>query len=89
LRECGGRVYGPSGAAAKLGIPRTTLETKIKSLKINKYRFKGNRSLERQLGLRQLFVRTLQALHRIRQLTESVNLAVRQSLFFQELTLGL
>ena len=41
LRECGGRVYGPSGAAAKLGIPRSTLETKIKSLKINKHRFKG------------------------------------------------
>src|SRR6202167_3590196 len=41
LRECGGRVYGPSGAAARLGIPRTTLETKIKSLKINKHRFKG------------------------------------------------
>ena len=41
LRECGGRVYGPSGAAAKLGIPRTTLESKIKSLKINKNRFKG------------------------------------------------
>ncbi|HTW65156.1 MAG TPA: sigma 54-interacting transcriptional regulator [Bryobacteraceae bacterium] len=41
LRECGGRVYGPSGAAEKLGIPRTTLESKIKSLKINKNRFKG------------------------------------------------
>jgi len=41
LQECGGRVYGPSGAAAKLGIPRTTLESKIKSLKINKNRFKG------------------------------------------------
>jgi formate hydrogenlyase transcriptional activator len=40
LRECGGRVYGPSGAAAKLGIPRSTLETKIRSLKINKNRFK-------------------------------------------------
>ena len=40
LRECGGRVYGPSGAAAKLGVPRTTLESKIKSLKINKNRFK-------------------------------------------------
>jgi DNA-binding NtrC family response regulator len=34
-------VYGPSGAAAKLGIPQSTLETKIKSLKINKHRFKG------------------------------------------------
>jgi PAS domain S-box-containing protein len=41
LLECGGRVYGPSGAAAKLGIPRSTLETKIRSLKINKHRFKG------------------------------------------------
>jgi transcriptional regulator with GAF, ATPase, and Fis domain len=40
LRECGGRVYGPSGAAARLGIPRTTLESKIKSLRINKNRFK-------------------------------------------------
>ncbi len=41
LRECGGRVYGPSGAAAKLGIPRSTLESKIRSLKINKNLFKG------------------------------------------------
>ena len=41
LRECGGRVYGPSGAAARLGMPRTTLESKIKSLKINKNRFRG------------------------------------------------
>ncbi len=42
LRECGGRVYGPGGAAAKLGIARTTLESKIRSLKIDKNRFKGN-----------------------------------------------
>jgi formate hydrogenlyase transcriptional activator len=41
LRECAGRVYGPSGAAARLGIPRTTLENKIRSLKINKNRFKA------------------------------------------------
>ena len=40
LRESQGRVYGPSGAAARLGIPRSTLESKIRSLKINKYRFK-------------------------------------------------
>ncbi len=40
LRECRGRVYGPSGAAAKLGVPRTTLESKIKSLKINKNLFR-------------------------------------------------
>jgi hypothetical protein len=35
------RVRALDGAAAKLGIPRTTLESKIKSLKINKNRFKG------------------------------------------------
>jgi formate hydrogenlyase transcriptional activator len=40
LRESGGRVSGPSGAAAKLGIHRSTLESKMASLKINKYRFK-------------------------------------------------
>jgi len=39
LRECKGRVAGPSGAARKLGIPRTTLQSKIKSLRINRYRF--------------------------------------------------
>ncbi len=42
LRECAGRVYGPSGAASRLGIPRTTLENKIRSLKINKNRFKAS-----------------------------------------------
>jgi DNA-binding NtrC family response regulator len=41
LSKSGGRVYGPSGAAAKLGIPRSTLESKIRSLKINKNRFKS------------------------------------------------
>ncbi len=40
LSESGGRVYGPTGAAAKLGMPRSTLESKIRSLKINKKRFK-------------------------------------------------
>ncbi len=40
LRESRGRVAGPSGAAAKLGIPGSTLESKIRSLKINKHRFK-------------------------------------------------
>ena len=40
LRECGGRVSGPSGAAAKLGMPRSTLESKIRSLKIDKNRLK-------------------------------------------------
>ena len=40
LRATRGRVFGPSGAAAKLGMPGTTLDSKIKSLKINKNRFK-------------------------------------------------
>jgi DNA-binding NtrC family response regulator len=40
LRESEGRVFGPSGAAAKLGMPRSTLESKIRSLKIQKNRFK-------------------------------------------------
>jgi transcriptional regulator with GAF, ATPase, and Fis domain len=40
LRECRGRVSGPSGAAAKLGIPGSTLDSKIRALKINKNRFK-------------------------------------------------
>jgi PAS domain S-box-containing protein len=40
LRESGGRVYGLSGAAFKLAIPGSTLDSKIKSLKINKNRFK-------------------------------------------------
>ncbi|MGA7918382.1 MAG: sigma 54-interacting transcriptional regulator [Candidatus Acidiferrales bacterium] len=43
LRESQGRVFGPSGAAAKLGIARSTLESKIRSLKINKNRFRGYR----------------------------------------------
>jgi len=40
LAETGGRVSGPSGAAAKLGIPRSTLDSKIRSLKINTHRFR-------------------------------------------------
>jgi formate hydrogenlyase transcriptional activator len=40
LAETRGRVSGPSGAAAKLGIPSSTLESKIRSMNINKYRFK-------------------------------------------------
>jgi transcriptional regulator with PAS, ATPase and Fis domain len=46
LRESRGQVSGPSGAAAKLGIHRSTLESKITSLKIDKYRFKNGKRLE-------------------------------------------
>ena len=41
LQESQGRVFGPSGAAAKLGIARSTLESKIQSLNINKNRFRA------------------------------------------------
>jgi formate hydrogenlyase transcriptional activator len=40
LAECGGRISGKFGAAAKLGIPRQTLQSKISYLGIDKNRFK-------------------------------------------------
>ncbi|MGB9243479.1 MAG: PAS domain-containing protein [Candidatus Acidiferrales bacterium] len=40
LEKTGGRVSGPAGAAAALEIPASTLESKIRSLGINKFRFK-------------------------------------------------
>lgn len=40
LTTCKGRVSGPSGAAAMLGVPRQTLDSKIRTLHIDKYRFK-------------------------------------------------
>ena len=39
LAESKGKVAGPQGAAAKLGIPRSTLDSKIKQLKIKKHKF--------------------------------------------------
>jgi len=42
LAETRGRVSGSSGAARKLGIPPTTLESRIRTLKINKHRFKSS-----------------------------------------------
>ena len=44
LAEARGRVSGPDGAATKLGLPRPTLDAKIKRLGIDKYRFKVRRS---------------------------------------------
>ena len=43
LAETQGRVSGPSGAAVKLGLPRSTLESKIRSLGLNKNRFRTSR----------------------------------------------
>jgi DNA-binding NtrC family response regulator len=40
LAESQGKVAGPTGAAAKLGIPRSTLDLKIKQLKVEKHAFR-------------------------------------------------
>jgi formate hydrogenlyase transcriptional activator len=42
LTQSRGQVSGPLGAAARLGIPRSTLESRIKSLNINKNRFRSS-----------------------------------------------
>jgi formate hydrogenlyase transcriptional activator len=44
LDEAQGRVSGPAGAAARLGVPASTLESKIKRLNINKLRYRAVRS---------------------------------------------
>jgi hypothetical protein len=72
-------VYGPSGVAAKLGIPRSTLETKIRSLKINKNRFCSR--LKTPAFLCTSFLGRLPTsvtLYRIHQLADAVNFCVRQ-----------
>jgi formate hydrogenlyase transcriptional activator len=43
LTESRGRVYGPAGAAAKLGLPARSLDSKIERLGIDKYRFKSKK----------------------------------------------
>jgi formate hydrogenlyase transcriptional activator len=40
LRESGGLISSPAGAAAKLGLPRQTLESKIRKLGIDRHRLK-------------------------------------------------
>jgi PAS domain S-box-containing protein len=42
LAECKGRVSGPTGAAAKLGMPPSTLDSKIRALQIDKRQFYTN-----------------------------------------------
>jgi len=51
LAESGGRISGPDGAARRLGVARTTLEYKIKSLRINKYQYRFDaRAFSSKLG---------------------------------------
>jgi len=40
LEESNGRVFGPTGAATRLGIPSSTLESKIKRHRINKHQYR-------------------------------------------------
>jgi formate hydrogenlyase transcriptional activator len=51
LKESRGRVFGPTGAAARLGIARSTLESKIKTLKIDKNLFKVSNPSQENQGL--------------------------------------
>ena len=41
LEETEGRVSGPSGAAARLGVPASTLESKIRRFQIDKLKYRG------------------------------------------------
>jgi formate hydrogenlyase transcriptional activator len=45
LKATAGRVSGRSGAAVRLGIPRSTLESKIRALGIDKHRFKSRTAI--------------------------------------------
>jgi len=40
LERSNGRVFGPSGAATRLGVPPSTLESKIKRHRINKHQYR-------------------------------------------------
>ena len=42
LRHTKGLISGPAGAAARLGLPRQTLESKIRKLGIDRYRFRAS-----------------------------------------------
>jgi formate hydrogenlyase transcriptional activator len=68
LAETRGRVSGPFGAAAKLGIPPSTLESKIRSMNIDKYRFKTSSLIALPSRSRQRFSRT----SRIREVPEAL-----------------
>jgi PAS domain S-box-containing protein len=48
LRASGGQVFGPEGAAARLRIPRSTLESRIRALRINKSRFRARPTTQDQ-----------------------------------------
>jgi len=61
LKDSKGRVAGPFGAAGRLGVPASTLESKIKALNIDKRRFKSG---EPSVGLVRDSSREIRELHR-------------------------
>jgi len=61
LEESQGRVSGPAGAAGKLGLPRTTLESKIRSLRINKHRFRFDERVSSICSAKNFRQRSIQA----------------------------
>ena len=44
LSRCGGRVYGPNGAAALLGLPATTLASRIRVLGLEPRRYRAGQA---------------------------------------------
>jgi transcriptional regulator with GAF, ATPase, and Fis domain len=50
LAEAKGRIAGPFGAAARLGIPASTLESKVRSYRIDKNRYKPSPASVRESG---------------------------------------
>ncbi len=81
LRETKGRVFGPSGAAAKLGMPGTTLDSKIKSLKIKQ------ESLQDCIAVTNPTHKS-QDITSFRNLTNFRNSDIHYSAYFQYLKIG-
>jgi hypothetical protein len=78
LEETAGRVSGPSGAAARLGVPSSTLESKIRRFKIDKLRYHLDLCV-RLMRVRRLLadgvdIRTIQLMlgrrHHLRQIVQ-------------------
>jgi hypothetical protein len=73
LSESRGQVFGPSGAAAILGMPRSTVESKIRSLKINKNHFKNfAATLSRRFCLESVLYRNVSSLPSTTSCTQSM-----------------
>ena len=49
LEESNGRVFGPTGAATRLGVPSSTLESKIKRHRINKHQYRTSSAERRDI----------------------------------------